>query len=145
MSIGDNIKRLRNEKGLTQKQLGDLCGMADSAIRRYENGGSNPKFGTVQKIAAALQVSVSELYPAEINAREIEIKEHQKEQLLEVLRIICGKDEIEDDRIVIRTESSQEDLLAAYSKLNFPGRYEALKRVKELTEIPKYRKDSSEE
>ncbi len=35
MTIGENIKRIRKEKGLTQKQLGSLCQMADSAIRRY--------------------------------------------------------------------------------------------------------------
>ena len=35
MSVGENIKRIRKEKGLTQKQLGELCGLADSAIRRY--------------------------------------------------------------------------------------------------------------
>lgn len=43
MSIGENIKKIRVQKGLTQKQLGELCGMADSAIRRYENGRANPK------------------------------------------------------------------------------------------------------
>ena len=36
-SVGEIIKKLRIERGLTQKQLGELCEMADSAIRRYEN------------------------------------------------------------------------------------------------------------
>ena len=54
MSIGENIKKKRIQKGLTQKQLGELCGMADSAIRRYENGRANPKYETLEKIAAAL-------------------------------------------------------------------------------------------
>ncbi len=35
--------------------------MADSAIRRYENGRANPKIETLQKIANALNVNVSEL------------------------------------------------------------------------------------
>ncbi len=43
MTIGENIKRIRKEKHLTQKELGHLCGMADSAIRRYELGKSTPK------------------------------------------------------------------------------------------------------
>ena len=34
MTIGEKIKFLRQKKGLTQKQLGALCGMADSAIRK---------------------------------------------------------------------------------------------------------------
>ena len=64
-TIGENIKRIRKEKGLTQKQLGDLCNppMADSAIRRYEIGKANPKMETLQKIAAALNIKLSELVP----------------------------------------------------------------------------------
>ena len=64
-TIGENIKRIRKEKGLTQKQLGDLCNppMADSAIRRYEIGKANPKIETLMKIAEALNVKLSELVP----------------------------------------------------------------------------------
>ncbi|MFR5451146.1 MAG: helix-turn-helix domain-containing protein [Roseburia hominis] len=49
MPTGAKIKEIRKQKGLTQKQLGDLCGMADSAIRRYENGNANPKIETLKK------------------------------------------------------------------------------------------------
>ena len=38
MSIGQRIKDRRISLGMTQKQLGELCGMADSAIRKYESG-----------------------------------------------------------------------------------------------------------
>lgn len=61
MSVGEIIKRMRIEKGLTQKQLGHLCGMADSAIRRYENGRANPKNETLQKIASGLGVPLIDL------------------------------------------------------------------------------------
>lgn len=58
MTIGENIKRIRKEKGLTQKQLGGLCHMADSAIRRYELGKAHPKLETIHKIARGLDVPV---------------------------------------------------------------------------------------
>lgn len=61
-TIAENIKRIRKEKNLTQKQLGDRCGMADSAIRRYESGRARPKIDTVQKIAYALEVPLDEIY-----------------------------------------------------------------------------------
>ena len=61
MTTGEWIKTFREEKGLTQSQLGDLCGMADSAIRRYENGRANPKIETLQKIADALEINVLKL------------------------------------------------------------------------------------
>ena len=65
MSIGEQIRRLRTARNLTQKELGTLCGMADSAIRRYESGrGGNPTQSTLQRIANALEVPVSSLMPS---------------------------------------------------------------------------------
>jgi transcriptional regulator with XRE-family HTH domain len=56
MTIGENIRRIRKEKGLTQKQLGELCGINEANIRKYELGKANPKVQTVDKIARALGV-----------------------------------------------------------------------------------------
>lgn len=62
MPTGIKIKEIRQQKGLTQKQLGDMCGIADANIRKYENGKQNPKIETLQKIADALKVSVYDLF-----------------------------------------------------------------------------------
>lgn len=59
--IGARIRAIRLLRELTQKQLGDLCGMADSAIRRYESGRGNPTEKTLKRIANALGVSVQDL------------------------------------------------------------------------------------
>ena len=67
MPTGTKIKEIRKQKGLTQKQLGDLCGIADSNIRKYENGKQNPKIETLQKIADALEVPLAELTETIIN------------------------------------------------------------------------------
>lgn len=61
MTVGVNIKRIRKERGITQKQLGELCGIAEPNIRKYENGKQNPKLETVEKIATALGVTAFEL------------------------------------------------------------------------------------
>lgn len=61
MSVNGNIKRIRLEKNLTQKQLAEKCGMYESQIRRYELGKANPKIETLQKIAKVLDVQVTEL------------------------------------------------------------------------------------
>lgn len=55
---GDMIRKYRTEKGLTQKKLGELCGIADSNIRKYESGNQNPKIETLQKIADALDIDM---------------------------------------------------------------------------------------
>lgn len=61
MSIGKNIKEMRLARGWTQKQLGELCGMADSAIRRYEADRGNPTRSTMQKFADAFGVGITVL------------------------------------------------------------------------------------
>lgn len=65
MTIGELIRHTRKEKGMTQKQVAELCGMADSAIRKYESGSQTPKLKTIQRIAAALGVEWTELVPEE--------------------------------------------------------------------------------
>ncbi|MCI9094040.1 MAG: helix-turn-helix transcriptional regulator [Coprobacillus sp.] len=61
MTTNEKIKKIRQEKRLTQKQLGELCGIAESTIRRYELGDLNPKLETIRKIAKALDVSISDI------------------------------------------------------------------------------------
>ena len=56
MSIGERIRLIRTEKGMTQKEVAERAGMADSAIRKYESGRVIPKSETIRRIAAALNV-----------------------------------------------------------------------------------------
>lgn len=50
------IRELRQTRGLTQKDLGAMCGLAGSAIRRYESGRQTPKKETLNRIYNALGV-----------------------------------------------------------------------------------------
>lgn len=43
------------------KKLGELCGIAESNIRKYENEKQNPKIETLEKIANALDCKVSDI------------------------------------------------------------------------------------
>lgn len=61
MATGDRIRSIRKSRNLTQKQLGELAGIAEPTIRRYELGKLNPKYETLVKIAAALKTSVGAL------------------------------------------------------------------------------------
>ena len=49
MTLGENIKRYRLEKGLTQKQLADNLGLAEITIRQYENDKRTPKIDTINR------------------------------------------------------------------------------------------------
>lgn len=49
-----NVRRLREEQGLTQRQLAEKCGFHPTAVTRLEKGRQAPTLVTVDLIAAAL-------------------------------------------------------------------------------------------
>ena len=55
--IGDRIRRIRNEKGMSQAELGALIGLNADRIQKYENGARKPKAEMLKQIAGALGVS----------------------------------------------------------------------------------------
>lgn len=61
MTIGENIKKYREKKGLTQKELGAALGLAEITIRQYESNKREPKYEILFSIADALNVSIDDL------------------------------------------------------------------------------------
>ena len=57
MTVGENIRRIRQERNLTQRQLGEMVGASEAYIRAYESGRRNPKPSSLEKIADALSVN----------------------------------------------------------------------------------------
>lgn len=160
MSIGKNIKKNRKNKGLTQKQLAERMGVTPQMISAYEKDLRLPKTETLQRIADALCIDVTNLFPSiqefqdDINERityYIESKDlcefdWEKEildfkiKLLENEQtdILLGQNTTE---IYILPEHFQ-DILYPYIQLNDLGKLEANKRVGELLEISKYKKET---
>ena len=61
-TIGKNIKRLRQEKGLSQDKLSKHADLSLNTVVKIELDESpNPTIETVQRIAKALEVSVDDL------------------------------------------------------------------------------------
>jgi len=92
MSTGDKIKKIRKTKGITQKKLGELAGIAEPTIRKYENGQLNPKKETLQKIASALDISFECLltdwmstFPAKDKVYEVEDAEKRLSNMVEYI------------------------------------------------------------
>jgi transcriptional regulator with XRE-family HTH domain len=62
--IADRVAERRIEKGLSQRELAELCGTTQSAIARLERGGRPPRIDTLLRIAEALECDlVVELVP----------------------------------------------------------------------------------
>lgn len=61
MAFAENLKRLRQQKGLTQQKLGEMAGVSQQAILNFEKGKNNPNIVTGVNIAKALGVTCEEL------------------------------------------------------------------------------------
>jgi len=60
--IGKNIKKLRNQRGLSQDRLSKLADISHNTIIKIESGAiQSPTMDTAQKIAKALGVSLDDL------------------------------------------------------------------------------------
>lgn len=124
--IGENIKRIRKEKELTQKELAEKCNLATITIRQYESGKREPKYETLSKIANALNVSILDLTlsksyePKYITLNDIQIK---------------IKEEATDSRETFKR------LIDYIEQLNKMGQNKAIEQVELLTKIPEYKKE----
>ena len=183
MTIGENIKKLRKEKGLTQKELGNLCQppIDEANIRKYESDKQNPKIETIKKIASALDCQVSdidetiiaiplpkyELTPERLEKAKLDaearklIEKHKSGENLtdEEQRKISdyGKRIKKDMENLPKLMESIKNLsnviygwgenilIDRYRQLNNDGKREAVKRIEELTEIPRYTQDEPTE
>lgn len=82
--LGDRIKLLRNEQGITQEQLADYLNLSRSSVNNYENDGVEPSLSVLVKIADRFNISLDYLLERtdekynlnllDANARELILK-----------------------------------------------------------------------
>jgi len=61
MDIGEKIAFWREKRNLTQQQLGELLDVTSKTVWRWENGEREVKYGTLEKIASALNLELPAL------------------------------------------------------------------------------------
>lgn len=59
--VGQNVKRIRREKRLTQEQFAERSGFSQQYLSDLENGKRNPTIITIHELANALGVTHIEL------------------------------------------------------------------------------------
>lgn len=60
-AFAQTLKRLRQEKSLSQQELGDLIGVHVRQVSKYEMGTSLPTLERIRRMAEVLEVSADEL------------------------------------------------------------------------------------
>ena len=62
MKIGENIRLLRQRKGLTQEQVAQRLGVTYQAVSKWENGTNTPDIALLPQIAALFGVMIDALF-----------------------------------------------------------------------------------
>ena len=114
MNIGEKIKKLRNEKFMTQSQLAGIE-ITRNMLSRIENGAALPSLGTVKYLAARLNVPAGYLIGGpederiyKKNTELKEIKKAYKSKNYAICLDMCKKSglEDEDEIMLIMAESA---------------------------------------
>jgi transcriptional regulator with XRE-family HTH domain len=75
-TIGENIKKLREQKGLSQKELAGMIEVNPAQYGRVENDKVEPTLKTLLKIADALEVTLDDLVKGKDDPlKEVEVKD----------------------------------------------------------------------
>ena len=111
MHIGDKIKKAREAKGLSQKEVATTLKMDQSQYSKIENGKVDPQFSTIEKIAGALKVDVVNLVAADDVFKDIsaydktlveklqlvdQLEEGEKKSVFSIIDSLAAKKKLKD-------------------------------------------------
>ena len=74
--FGENIKKLRKEKGLTQETLADFLGVSFQTISKWERGETYPDITTLPVIASFFNITIDDLLGVDKVKKEQKINEY---------------------------------------------------------------------
>ena len=158
MTIGERIKKIRLEKGMTQKEVAEKCGLFDSTIRKYESGRQNPKIETVEKIANALGVETSELLYEQSELIAQMKRMFDVHDVLNSTKAAFNLNVIDSMKIMFKNhpellqedtqpeeKSINDDTISKLETLNTLGQQKANEYITDLSEQEKYTKPDNED
>ena len=105
--LGQRIRNYRTAKGLSQEKLAELSGCHPTYIGQIERGEKNATIESIEKISAALKISLSKLFEKigtqENEARNIPLECYEflsaktKEEQEQILRILLCIDKYKEN------------------------------------------------
>ena len=76
--VGSRLLMLRKDRGLSLRALAQECGLSVNAISRIERGETSPTVSSLQRLAQALGVQVTEFFRAAPEQATILTREHER-------------------------------------------------------------------
>lgn len=141
LEAGKQIRKIRIMRKMTLKQVADKAGITPQALSQYERGIRQLKVRKAKDIAAALDVSIDAIadplegYNVKILTYKVPGNEGKPPE----------KDKSESLTFTIELDTTFARLAEYYSRLNQLGHMEALKRVEEMTHLPRYQRSDPEQ
>lgn len=126
MKIGENIKKFRYAKKMTQKELAEILNVTTRTIQNYESGNREPSISTIKSLAEALDVEIISLLGS---------KKYRDYLGVTVPHIKPNTD----------IERKKSYLLSAFNELNKLGKKRLLTYARDLLEIPRYKNKTPRE
>lgn len=144
------IREARKAAGITQEDLAHSVGINRATLSKYESGVIEPSISQLLSIASALNTSLTELLGFEYGDGVLFTVDLSPE-LVQALGFPSNVKKLTTSNpelmLKIVTEFARQSperakLNLAFDSLNQLGQCEAVKRVEELTEIPRYRAET---
>ena len=115
MEIGERIKKIREARGLSQKEVANKIKMDQSQYSKLEKDKTDPSVSTLTKVAKALGVQLSELFASDLLK---DVNSYDK-SVMEKISLIDSLDEDEKKSLfkIIDGLSSKKKMKDSLSKV----------------------------
>lgn len=81
VNVGERIRELRKKQQLTLRELAARCGLSANAISLIERGETSPTLASLQQLAQALDVPVTELFRQGTDRRVVYVKRNRGKRI----------------------------------------------------------------
>jgi len=124
-NVGKQIRKLREDQGSSLRALSEHCGLSINAISRIERGENSPTVTSLQALAQALDVSISEFFRGETYEFAVHVKSRQgakfesRTTLLESLGGGLPDQHLEPYRLIVNPSTGNLDQPISHSGEEF--------------------------
>lgn len=93
--VGERVRYLRKNRGLTQEQLGEIVGLPQSYIGGIERGEKNISLETLERVIKALNINLDDVFEPIENKNKFE-----KEKLIDLISLKLIQRDLDEIEII---------------------------------------------
>lgn len=87
MKLGNNIRVLRQRKGLTQEQVASNLGVTYQAVSKWETGANTPDISLLPALATLFDVSIDTLFSLEVLPSHGELLSWEDDDVIRIIQM----------------------------------------------------------